>query len=431
MNVSADQVRAATRSAAAVITPDSLPPLRLDQPTADSIRTHQRRTVWIAPLATVAVVAIVIAGVVVTGSHIGRSGTPARPHAAKQRTAGDNVNTNTVPAYYVAITDSPQATVRATATGDTLSSITANAPIVGVTGAADDRTFILDAQRSIVGGSVTWVGQPTFYLLRLTTSGTEKSLTRLSFPALPSGTAVSGLALSSDGSKLAVEALSRSGDTSFGPMEIVVYTLATGAHRTWYTNDSADPGDPGFTGSGVQGSATISWAADSTTLAFDWENPSRTTGVRLLNTTAAGDDLIADSRLAVVEPSILDLIHRSIASGSSPFTPPYYVSGCETDAIMSQNGASVVCGYSSDAGSGKTAAGFVLYSTTTGKQEGAVGFFLYKRKTSGEVRLYWTSSTGTLLVGAEPTATGNRLGVIDGDKFTPLPGNTSFVDAAW
>ena len=32
MNVSPDQVRAATRSAAAVITPDKVPPLRLDEP---------------------------------------------------------------------------------------------------------------------------------------------------------------------------------------------------------------------------------------------------------------------------------------------------------------------------------------------------------------------------------------------------------------
>lgn len=427
MNVSADQVRAATRGAASVITPDSVPPLRLDQPTADSIRTRRRRAAWIAPLATVAAVAIVIAGVVITGSHTGRSGPTTRPHPAARKTAGENVNANTIPAYYVAITDSPQATVRATATGDTLASITANAPIVGVTGAADDRTFVLDAQRSIMGGSVTWVGQPTFYLLRLTASGTEESLTRLSFPALPSGAAVSGLALSPDGSKLAVEALSRSGETAFGPIRITVYTLATGAYRTWSANDSADPGDPGFTGSGVQGSATISWAADSATLAFDWENTSRTTGVRLLNTAVAGVDLIADSRLAVIEPSVLSLR----GSAGSPFTPPYYVSMCETDAIMSQNGATVVCGYSSDAGSGRTAAGFVRYSTTTGKQEGAVGFFLYNRQVSGEIRLYWTSSTGTLLVGAEPTADGNRLGVIDGGKFTPLAGNTSFVDAAW
>ena len=77
--------------------------------------------------------------------------------------------------------------------------------------------------------------------------------------------------------------------------------MATGAFRTWSTHGSDDPVDTsGFTGSGVDGSQTISWAADSTTLAFDWENQT-SIGVRLLDTTASGDNLIADSRLAVIE----------------------------------------------------------------------------------------------------------------------------------
>jgi hypothetical protein len=124
-------------------------------------------------------------------------------------------------------------------------------------------------------------------------------------------------------------------------------------------------------------------------------------------------------------------VSRPVLAGS-PFAPPYYVSDCETDAVMSQNGTSVVCGYSSWAGSDKTAAGFVLYSTTTGQQEGAVGFFVYKGQISGQVQLYWTNSTGTVLVGAEPTATGNRICVIDGKKFTPMPGNfTSWRGYSW
>jgi hypothetical protein len=105
----------------------------------------------------------------------------------------------------------------------------------GLPGAADGRTFVLDEQRSIVEGSVTWVGQPTFYLLRLTASGTEESLTRIAVPAIPSGTVVSGLALSPNGSKLAVDV-----DSGSWPqarlMEIMTYTLATGAFRSWTTS---------------------------------------------------------------------------------------------------------------------------------------------------------------------------------------------------
>jgi hypothetical protein len=447
VNVSQDQVRAATRNAAAVITPDSVPPFRPQEAATGSVRPSRPRRGWVAPLSTVAAVAVVVAGCVLVGSRITSSHQVIKPHGSTQKTT---INPDTVPPYYVAITDSSQATVRATATGATLARITLSAPIVGVTGAADDRTFILDAQRSIMGGAVTWVGQPAFYLLKLTASGAEKSLTKVSFPALPSGVAVSALALSPDGSKLAVESVRDGANLADGQMEMTVATLATGANHTWSADDSSDPGDPGFTGSGTGDSATISWAADSATLAFDWESSYREIGVRLLNTAASGEGLIADSRLAVVEPDTLNILQKLGASHyktvyitvhghkysrrelvGSPFTPPYYVSECETPAMITEDGSSIVCGYSSDAGDGVTAAGFILYSSATGKQEGAIGFQLYKTQISGQIRLYWTNATGTLLVGAEPTATGDTLGVINGEKFTPLAGDPSFADAAW
>jgi DNA-binding NarL/FixJ family response regulator len=62
------------------------------------------------------------------------------------------------------------AVVRATATGATLAQVTTRIPFVGVTGAADDRTFVLDAQRQVMGPTVNGPGQPTFYLLRLSAS---------------------------------------------------------------------------------------------------------------------------------------------------------------------------------------------------------------------------------------------------------------------
>jgi len=88
-----------------------------------------------------------------------------------------------VPPYYVAVKNSSQAQVRATATGATLATIKTSVPFVGVTGAADDRTFVLDAQRQVMGPTVLWPDPPKFYLLRLNASGGEQSLTRLALAA--------------------------------------------------------------------------------------------------------------------------------------------------------------------------------------------------------------------------------------------------------
>jgi hypothetical protein len=49
MNVSADQVRAATRIAAAVITADKVPPLRLDESPGSHGLARRTRLAWVAP----------------------------------------------------------------------------------------------------------------------------------------------------------------------------------------------------------------------------------------------------------------------------------------------------------------------------------------------------------------------------------------------
>jgi hypothetical protein len=442
MNVSADQVRAATRQAAAVITKDSLPPLRLvelDDPSRSPNRSpnhrQRRRTQlpWLAPLLAAAAVIIVVVASVTAGTRLTRSGN-GHSKGAPQNTAAEAFAN--VPPYYVAVENSSLAVVRATATGAVLARITTKTPFVGVAAAADDRTFVLDAQRQVMGPVVTWPGQPAFYLLKLNASGAKQSFTRLAIPALPKGVAVTGLALSPDGSKLAVE-MDKDRNYSAGLLEIRVYTLATGAYHAWSTNGSDDAVDPGgFTGSGVDGSETISWAADSRTLAFDWKNQSYT-GVRLLDTSASGDDLIADSRLAVIE--------ADFTSGSRPFpqsTPPDYVSQCVTDGIISLDGSALVCGYATTVDLSKksqdlskdkfvTATGFIRYSTRTGKMTTVLGAYHFSGQVGGDTSLYWVNSTGNTLVGSVGTPRGIQVGVINGDTFTPLPGIRALGAAAW
>jgi hypothetical protein len=439
MNVSPDQVRAAARVAAAVITQDKVPPLRLEEPPGSHERAHRTRPGWVAPLAAAAAVVIVVIGSVAGGSWLARSGNGQSSTLGSAPSAGSFTG---VPPYYVMVENASLAVVRATATGATLASITTRTPFVGVTGAADDRTFVLDAQRSVMGPSVLWPGQPAFYLLRLSASGAEKSFTRLRLPALPQGTAVTGLALSPDGSKLAVEVDSGSYGRP-GLLEIRVYTLAAGAFRTWFTTGSTDPVDSGgFTGSGVNGSQTISWAGNSRTLAFDWQNRSYTNGVRLLDTTASGDNLIADSRLAAITSMPGSTL--SAAPGKD------HVSPCVTDLIISLDGSAIVCGYdttiggrvattkvrSSGAssttppGASSSTTGFLRYSTSTGKPS-VISVFQFRGQSGGDISLYWTDPAGHTLIGGIGTPSGIRLGVINGEKFTPLPAITNLGAAAW
>ena len=425
MNVSADQVRAATRGAAAVITEDTVPPLRLDEAPGGRRPRPGHRTwpTWVAPLAAAAAIIIVAGGGVTAGSLLAKSGTP-RPSASGAPAGGASAGSYTdVPPFYVAVANSSLTVVRATWTGATLARVTTRTPVVGVAGAADGRTFVLDEQRSIMGGSVTWVGQPTFYLLRLTASGTEESLTRLAVPAVPNGTVVSGLALSPDGSKLAVDVNSDSWPQA-RLMEIMTYTLATGAFRSWTTSGVTNADAPfGFTGSGVDGAQSISWTADSRTLAFGVENTSYV-GVRLLDTAADGTDLIADSRLAVIERN------RDLGRTLRNAAPPYYFVSCITDAMISMDGSAIVCGYSTSVGN-TTTMGFAQYSTGTGKMNHVVGLVHFQGEAPIGISLYWVNSTGKIAIGTSETTGGGRIGVMNGDTFTPLPGVTGFEAIAW
>jgi hypothetical protein len=242
-------------------------------------------------------------------------------------------------------------------------------------------------------------------------------------PGDPEGTVVSGLALSPGGSRLAIDV-----DSDSWPqarlMEIMTYTLATGAFRSWTTSGVTNADAPfGFTGSGVDGAQSISWTADST-LAFGVENKSYV-GVRLLDTAAGGTNLMADSRLAVIVRNFRDL-----GRGLRNAAPPYYFVSCATDAMISMDGSAIVCGYSTSVGK-TTTMGFAQYSTRTGKMNHVVGLVHFEGEAPIGISLYWVNSTGKIAIGTSGTTAGGRFGVMNGDTFTPLPGVRGFEAIAW
>jgi hypothetical protein len=187
----------------------------------------------------------------------------------------------------------------------------------------------------------------------------------------------------------------------------------------------AAAGDPGgFTGSGVDGSESISWAADSKTLSFGWMNQAGVRGVRLLDTAASGDNLIADSRIAAIEFDPKSFRPAQLSRSKD------HVSACVTDSIMSLDGSAIVCAYDTNMGGLETTTGFLRYSVKTGKSA-VVSVFQFQGQSAGDISLYWVNSTGNILIGGIGTLSGIRVGVINGEKFTPLPGITALGAAAW
>jgi hypothetical protein len=198
--------------------------------------------------------------------------------------------------YFVVIdkAKSPSpATVRDWLTGKVVATVEppAGAPaggFTGVAGAGDDRTFVLAAG----------TGQSRFYQLILGQRGTPDHPPTL-LPVPPLANAGAPFALSSDGSELAV-ALPRLGGTV--AEEIVVVSLTSGSTRTWR---SPDPGIIAGLSWADPGSApSRGWARDNQ-LAFVWTDATpgrgaaaKRSGLRLLDTTAPGSDLLA-SRLVI------------------------------------------------------------------------------------------------------------------------------------
>ena len=190
-----------------------------------------------------------------------------------------------VPTYYAELVQEPgnansadQIQVRQTLTGRLITTMNppAGATFAGITGAADDRTFVADTQPGALQSPNSppnrQSGQPrTWYLLRLSPgSARPASLTRLAIPPSPVGTAVMGLALSPDGTKLAAAfQIPGWGISMTGSMALRVYSVRTGAMLRSWTAPYAKarylfPPATGF----ADDNLSLAWTGGGTVLAF-------------------------------------------------------------------------------------------------------------------------------------------------------------------
>jgi hypothetical protein len=277
---------------------------------------------WLAPIAAMAAVIGVVAGVSLAGR-----GSSELPAATSPEPAGTmpryyvNVYQNFVeasPAHFVTL-----AVVHDSATGAALTTV--RVPTMtgwhGATGqpsvaaAGDDRTFVITETVEKATGAARRNGVPVafrnvtnFYLLRVAANGRSASLSPL--PVSIGNLTVDDVAVSADGRKLAVAAQScqNSGRCTFTGIRVI--TLATGAAADWTTQAS--------------GAAwNLSWAGDRY-LAFRWQEKSGQ-GYRLLDVAGMGGNLLAAP--AIASPALTTIVPAPTTTpapvtGDYGFTPP-------------------------------------------------------------------------------------------------------------
>jgi hypothetical protein len=286
--------------------PGSIRPLR-DPPA----RPRPRAVRWLAPVAAVAAVLGVVAGVSLAGRPQGHRSAPLQSPIPPE-SAGP------MPRYYVTAwqtyagsghgTQIPTfAVVHDSATGAVLATV--RVPTVSAQGgvegpsitAGDDLTYVIGQ-----GGR--------YYLMRVAPDGRSATLSRLPL-SVPGYLSVSDVALSPDGRRLAMDVQHCTAKTESCPYTGVrVVTITTGAVSIWTTRAHGAP-------------FNVSWAGHQR-VAFEWQSgvrtppPGQQTGYRLLSLTGPGRDLLAARAIAspAAEPDFYVPAALVTADGSRVIT---------------------------------------------------------------------------------------------------------------
>jgi hypothetical protein len=416
-----DRVRTATRARADLVR--DIPPL--DLPATRQVRLPRAPrargwSAWMAPV-TAAAVVVALAITLVSLRQVWNepSVSPAAP--GQSGTSAGVVP----PKYYAALYDplgaglSAQDTHAADlawgpSTGTTQPMIAPppGQTFAGVTAAADGRTFVVAAESfPVPTGFYSTTAPVAWYLLRIGPGIKAATLTKLSIPGQPAGTQVSGIALSPDGSELAVmfQRGVWSGKTlssTAGPLTLSVYSVSTGkALRTWTQQTNGSPAGWGWDWDRYINSS-ITWLADGRTLAFadgtySGENPpSVFSDVRIRTIDLAGPsgDLLADSKV----------VFSSVNHG------------CDT-LQLTADGKTVVCGTFGSGGSRKSSAydpEILEYSVATG--ESRLVYRLNGVCNLGLANVLWMSADGSTLIGSLYMQTFEARSVIAREQFTGL-----------
>jgi hypothetical protein len=416
-----DKLRAALRETADEIPPEP-PPLRLNPARRTQNGTGPAWRAWAAPLAAAALVAAVIAVSVTVAHDVPKP----QPSSSPNSDAGP-------PPYYVALTTqkpnsdiydlgATAAEIRSTRTGAVLAKVIPPRPYVsftGVTGAADDRTFVLSAEganelpknmsalqynKEYPNG---YYPAQRFFLLRIDPGappGARMSLTALPARYTPADAAIHDMALSPDGTTLAADV----GGELFND-SLYTFNLAAGTERSWNSRSCPRcfPSSGGLGYGGVNVDA-LSWTGDSHHVAFVWGGT-----VRLLDTRAPGSDLVTDSKPVAY------------------WSPSKTVMGMWRGAIITPDGRTVL-GIEELGGPDPNRGipeHLVRFSTATGRQTAVVNT-LNALNLSGYEQVLYTNATGSTLV-VTCLRPGLNATILDDGHATPIPWSPYIGVAAW
>jgi len=438
----ADRTRAAMDAITSQV--DSAPPLPLPPPAVAGRRRRapspwRRWGLWLTPVAAAAaVIALAISLVLVRDIPNGGVVPPVRPAPA----------VGAVPRYYVVPVPRQQGVyweylvVGDTFTGARLATLQPprGSSFAAVTAAADDRTFVVEAEPSfdpLSKGPPGLAPAKTWYLLRIAPgTASPTRLTRLAIPGLK-GAGIYALALSGSGRELAVGVIPDFTNPWSSPMELRVYSVSTGKlERAWSTRDRTVFGGPG----GSTGSLTtqLTWVDNDRAVAFStrgmtaghskFERVTRET-LRLLDMSSGGGDLMADSRVIWSSQAI-----------SSPTAESSQLSCANSGAnpMISADGKTIVCAAAKGSRPGpgtsrRWTLAWLEYSTSAPAVARTVAELSVDvpRTTNPVIGLLWVGPAGSPLIGEwaggsypypTPPPDGRpRVGVVSDGKFRQLP----------
>jgi hypothetical protein len=380
--------------------PDSIRPLRVP-----AVRRRSRAVRWLAPVAAVAAVIGVIVGVSVASQPAGQG--HGEPLVIRPATSPEPAGT--MPLYYVTAYQSfgagsrepaTFAAVHDSATGATLTTV--RMPTLegyqgdtegpDITAAGDDRTFVITESATM--SSAAWNSVSRFYLLRVAADGRSASLRLL--PVSIRNLMVDGVALSPDGSKLAVAAQRCQGAGRCQFTGIRVITLATGAAADWTAQASGAVYTP-------------SWAGDDY-LAFEWESAGGAQGYRLLDVAGTGGDLLAGPAIASPAPVAAD----------GGYTAPALITA-DGEAVITTAISNVPDGNRRDT----VTARIVELSAATGQLLKVLYKVTTRNVTTGTNVANLDQGCQVLSLGptgVQPLADCFSFGRVEGGKLTPLAG---------
>jgi hypothetical protein len=377
-----ERVRAAAHARASLVR--DIPPLRLpDELTRPRQARNRRLVTWGAPLVAAAAVLALVVSQVMLRHAVG-------PHSGGTSPGSSGpVGAAALPRYFAAVEDTGttgQLVVGDDHAGRVLKVVKqAGLDYVGVSGAADDRTWVA----AVVS---TKTKQPTFQ--KVSVSGTQVRISPLAIPS-PSDQSYQ-FALSSDGRELAV----LSGNNF---AELWVYTLSDGGLVGHWKKGPAQQvsGLAGFQGSRVLFAAYGPGASGYKVYQF-----------RALDVRAPGRGLIADSTVTQQEPADVKQGSTTIDSCRSWVYTPDGVLVCGS-YVGTENRKPVPAGLGPAVTGDVPASGKLLYRDPAGQY------------TSGGAEIFWASAGARavlvqLSVETPPGKTQYRFGLVSGGRFTPL-----------